>query len=195
VARWVLGGAGGLVLARGGVFAARRADARSDRDAARDAQYTRELGAVLCDSFKRDTVLMSTHVVAAAAFERLRRSVGGGERLDVFALLRHRDDVSVPRGEFVSDVASLLDRVRDRAKKGDLVLAPRLEHADANEVVDEALRAFAGYHSSEVLVARGPSIVLADTRLLLYYQNRLAAHGLAVDVIAPRGAERPGLVA
>lgn len=172
------------------------------RDPARDAQYTRELGTVICESYKRDTVIMSTHVVAAAAFERLRQTAGdvrvrGQDSFDVFALLRHRDDVSVPRGDFVADVGALLERVRERAKKGEIVLAPRLENADPNEVVDEALRAFAGYHSSEVLVARGPSIVLADTRLLLYYQNRLAAHGLAVDFIAAASgrAERPGLVA
>ena len=161
------------------------------RDAARDAQYTRELGSVICDAYKRDTVIMSTHLVATAAFDHLRKSVGG--RNDVFALLRHRDDVSIPRGEFVAQVGALLDRVRERARLGHLVLAPRLEHAEASEVVDEALRAFAGYHTSEVLVLRDANVVLSDTRLLLYYQNRLAAHGLAADVLPPRGVDRPGL--
>ena len=161
------------------------------RDAARDAQYTRELGSVICDAYKRDTVIMSTHLVATAAFDQLRKSVGG--RNDVFALLRHRDDVSIPRGEFVAQVGALLDRVRERARLGHLVLAPRLEHAEASEVVDEALRAFAGYHTSEVLVLRDANVVLSDTRLLLYYQNRLAAHGLAADVLPPRGVDRPGL--
>ena len=50
-----------------------------------------------------------------------------------------------------------------------------------------ALRAFAGYHSQEVLAPRGVELVLRDTRLLFYYQNRLAAHGLAFDAIAPPG--------
>ena len=49
-----------------------------------------------------------------------------------------------------------------------------------------ALRAFAGYHTNEVLAPRGQDLVLGDTRLLFYYQNRLAAHGLAIDVIAPK---------
>lgn len=163
------------------------------RDAARDAQYTRELGSVICDAYKRDTVIMSTHLVAAAAFQRLRKSVG--EAVDVFALLRHRDDVSIPRGEFVAEVGELLDQLRERASKGEIVLAPRLERTPPTELVDEALRAFAGYHTREVLSARGPNIVLSDTRLLLYYQNRLASHGLGADVLVPHGAERPGLVA
>jgi glycerol-3-phosphate O-acyltransferase len=53
--------------------------------------------------------------------------------------------------------------------------------------VDEALRAFAGYHTNPVLSPRGSELVLSDTRLLFYYQNRLAAHGLAYDAIAPKG--------
>ena len=46
--------------------------------AARDAQYTRELGEEICRAYARDTVVMSTHVVAAACFERLRKVVAGG---------------------------------------------------------------------------------------------------------------------
>jgi len=37
-----------------------------------------------------------------------------------------------------------------------------------------------------VLSPRGSDLLLYDTRLLFYYQNRLAAHGLAYDVIAPK---------
>src|SRR5205823_14414820 len=74
------------------------------RDAARDAQYTRELGEVICDAYQRDTVVMATHLVASAAFEHLRRSVGKG---DLFALLRHKDDVSVPRAQLAADVDAL----------------------------------------------------------------------------------------
>ena len=33
---------------------------------------------------------------------------------------------------------------------------------------------------------KGEELLLSDTRLLFYYQNRLAAHGLGVDLIAPQ---------
>ncbi len=35
------------------------------------------------------------------------------------------------------------------------------------------------------LTPRGDNLVLADTRLLFYYQNRLAAHGLAAGLPSP----------
>jgi glycerol-3-phosphate O-acyltransferase len=161
------------------------------RDAARDAQYTRELGVTICDAYARDTVIMSTHVVAAVAFRHLRKTVG--ERSDVFALLR-TSDVSMSRGELVSEVGAMVDVLRDRARDGELVLAPRLEQATPDEVVAEALRAFAGYHSREVLRVEGSSVLLADPRLLLYYQNRLLAHGLAASAGLAKPAERAGFI-
>ena len=157
-------------------------DGKAATDHVRDSEYTRELGERIVESFKRDTVVMSTHLVAACAFERLRRAVGS---VDLFSVLRHRDDVAVSRSELAEDVDVLLDRVRALEADGGIVLAPALKDKRGPEVVDDALRAFAGYHTQEVLAPRGSELVLRDTSLLFYYQNRLAAHGLAFDAIAP----------
>jgi glycerol-3-phosphate O-acyltransferase len=163
------------------------------RDAARDAQYTRELGEVITAAFAKDTVVMATHLTAAAAFQRLRASVGKAKTgpLDVFTMLRHKDDVRVSRSDLSADVGRLLDRVRGLERQGAIVLAPSLRGASGSDVIAAALRAFAGYHTSPVLEPRGEDLVLSDTRLLFYYQNRLAAHAahdplLAVDLIAPK---------
>ncbi|MEO6419925.1 MAG: hypothetical protein ABIP39_10985, partial [Polyangiaceae bacterium] len=164
---------------------------KATRNGVRDAQYTRELGDVICSAFKKNTVVMSTHLVAAVAFERLQRSVGSSEREDIFALLRHKDDVVVPMGEFHDGLAKLVARVKSMAEKGEIVLAPTVENASTETILNEALRAFAGYHSHEVITRRGTNLVLADTRLLFYYQNRLAAHGLGADLIGP-GPKPPG---
>jgi glycerol-3-phosphate O-acyltransferase len=161
-------------------------------DAVRDAEYTRELGDRIVDALKRDTVVMATHVVAACAFERLRRAVG---EADLFAVLRHRDDVAVSRAELAEDVDVMLARIARLENQGEIVMAPTLRGKRGDAVVEEALRAFAGYHTQEVLAPRGSELVLRDTRLLFYYQNRLAAHGLAFDAIAPKGlppARTPG---
>lgn len=159
-------------------------DGKPSLDPVRDAEYTRELGERIVQAFQEDTVVMATHVVAACAFERLRRAVG---KADLFAVLRHKDDVTVPRSELAEDVDVMLARLSELEEKGKIALAPALAHRSANAVVDDALRAFAGYHTQEVLTPRGGELVLRDTRLLFYYQNRLAAHGLAFDAIAPPG--------
>jgi glycerol-3-phosphate O-acyltransferase len=159
-------------------------EGRPVRDSARDAQYTRELGDVIVEAYKRDTVVMATHLAAACAFERLARIVG--KRGDLFAMLRHKDDVVVPRDELADDIARLRDRARAMEAEKKIVLADQVANASGEAILLDALRAFHGYHTSEVLEERGRDLVLADTRLLFYYQNRLAAHGLGVDLIAPR---------
>jgi glycerol-3-phosphate O-acyltransferase len=170
-------------------------DGRPCLDPVRDAEYTRELGERVVDAFKRDTTVMATHVVASCAFERLRRAVG---KADLFTVLRHRDDVSVPRAELAEDVDVLVERLTAMESRGEIVLAPSLKSRRGDAIVADAIRAFAGYHTHEVLAPRGSELVLGDTRLLFYYQNRLAAHGLALDVLAPRGtlpARAPELAA
>ncbi len=159
-------------------------------DHVRDAEYTRELGERIVDAYKRDTVVMSTHAVAACAFERLRRAVG---KADLFTVLRHRDDLTVPRGELAEDVDVLVERLSVLESRGEVVLSPAIRGKRGDANVDDALRAFAGYHTNEVLAPRANELVLRDTRLLFYYQNRLAAHGLAFDAIAPPGT-RPAHV-
>jgi glycerol-3-phosphate O-acyltransferase len=160
-------------------------DGKPAMDPVRDAEYTRELGDRIVDSFKRDTVVMPTHIVAACAFERLRRAVG---KADLFAVLRHRDDVAVSRAELAEDVDVMVARLGVLEDRGEIVTAPTLRGKRGDQLVDDALRAFAGYHTHEVLAPRGAELVLRDTRLLFYYQNRLAAHGVAFDALAPKGA-------
>ena len=138
-------------------------DDRPVRDGARDAQYTRELGEVICAAYKRDTVVMATHLVASAAFEHLRQSVG---KADLFALLRHTDDVSMPRARLAAEVDKLHARAAAMEERGELVLAPSVKRATGDAIVGDALRAFAGYHTNEVLAPRGADLVLRDTRLL-----------------------------
>jgi glycerol-3-phosphate O-acyltransferase len=166
------------------------AGGRVEHDPARDAQYTRELGEALVGAYRRDTVAMATHLVAASAFEKLRAGVGGG---DIFAMLRAHDDVTVPRAELAESVARLRDRALELQAQGKILVGPHLAHATGREILDEALRAFSGYHTTPVLEPRGDMLLLADTRLLLYYQNRLASHGLSMDFAAhPSHVALPG---
>src|SRR5262249_5730948 len=127
-------------------------DGKAAFDSARDGEYTRELGERIGASFKRDTVVMSTHIVAACAFERLPRAVG---KADLFSVLRHRDDVTVPRVELAEDVDRMLERLRALEDADEIALAPTVKGKRGETVLDDAIRAFAGYHTQEVLAPRG----------------------------------------
>jgi glycerol-3-phosphate O-acyltransferase len=122
-------------------------------------------------------------VVAAAAFQQLRTRTGS---LDLFALLRHRDDVEVTRAELAATVDELLGELKKLDEQGKVVLGATLRNASGEQAIDAAMRAFLGYHTEAVLTQKGDKLLLSDTRLLFYYQNRLAGHGLAVDHLSPK---------
>jgi glycerol-3-phosphate O-acyltransferase len=166
-------------------------EGRIGHDPSRDAQYTRELAESIVQAYSRDTVALATHLVAACAFERLRESIAsspgrmqGEDAADLFAMLRSKDDVTVSRAALAESVERLRDRARDLEAQGRIVLGAHLARASGREILDEALRAFAGYHTTPVLAPRGADLVLADTRLIFYYQNRITTQGLAPDLIA-----------
>jgi glycerol-3-phosphate O-acyltransferase len=156
-------------------------------DAARDAEYTREVGEVICKAYVKETVIMPTHVVAAAAFARLRQI---SPRPDLFTVMRQRDSLLIPRDELAADVRNLKDQLVEKEKRGEVVCGDFLRTASGGDLVERALRAFAGYHTTPVLESRREGISVQDPTLLFYYQNRLASHGLAWDVLGG-GQSRP----
>jgi glycerol-3-phosphate O-acyltransferase len=153
-------------------------------DAARDNQYTRELGDAICDAYKRDTVIMATHLVAAACFARLRKAAPAA---DLFTVLRQRESLTVPRDDLARDISLLRDQLLMLEEGRGIVASSYIRAASGGDILESAIRAFSGYHSQPVLQSRPEGITICDTNLLFYYQNRLAAHGLAWDVIAPPG--------
>ena len=159
-------------------------------DGDRDAQYTRELGEAVCASYLRHTVVLATHVVATVMMNRLRRAARTD---DLFALLRVRQRVAVPRGEVAREAAELRDELLTLEDAGRVVVGPGLRGASGEAIVREALRAWEGTHASHVVEAEGGELVVGDAPLVFYYQNRLAAHGLALDVLAPKRELTPQL--
>jgi glycerol-3-phosphate O-acyltransferase len=173
-------------------------DGQVRREPVRDAQYTRELGEAVVGEYLRNTVAMSTHLVSSCAFARLTEAMRArlGPGADLFAMLRSQEEVSIPRSELAGDVERLKDRVLDDGRSPaspepgrnlgtEVLLGPRLARATGREILDDALRAFTGYYTTPVLEPRGDIIAIVDTKLIFYYQNRLAAHGLGTETGKP----------
>ncbi len=150
---------------------------------ARDAQYTRELGREIAASFRRETHVMSTNIVAAACFDQLRRQVPSG---DLFTVLRIRDHV-VSRDELAREVLRVRDDLIDLEKSGSVSLSASVATCSGGDIVSQAMRAWRGYHTTPVIEPRADGIALRDTSLLFYYQNRLCEHALGWNSQRSRG--------
>lgn len=146
-------------------------------DEARDRGYTRELADLLVNRYRRETVIMSTQLVAHVLYRRLVRSTPG---IDVFGRIRHRGDVAMPRDELVREVGEARDRLVSSERAGAVRVSVFVRAEPASAIVDRALRAFTGYHSRAAAIDLGVEVTAEDPTLLLYYQNRLVPFATAI---------------
>ncbi len=160
-------------LMRGGRFVA---------DPQRDRVFTGRLAGAVAAAYRRDTILYTTHLVAAALHRRTRAAHPG---LDLYRrLLLPEDARSFPRSEVVAELDALLAELRARRDAGQGRLGSVVGSGSAEEVLRSGLEHFARYHSKRAVAERDEQVLLSDPRLALYYANRLEGLGLA----APRSA-------
>jgi len=139
-------------------------------DFARDAAYTRELSDVIVDRYREETVLMATSLVAHVLFRRLVRETPG---LDLFARLRVRGEIAMPREELIAEVGALRDRLVHLQTQRVVRVNDAIATLDPRVIVERALAVWNGYHTRVAAKELESTVTAEDPTLLLYYQNRL----------------------
>ncbi|MCC6750990.1 MAG: 1-acyl-sn-glycerol-3-phosphate acyltransferase [Deltaproteobacteria bacterium] len=143
-------------------------------DEKRDAEYTNEVADEVVRAFLRDNVVMSTHLVAQALFGMLRR---GNPELDLYRILATGGQTpSFSMHELYLETDRLIATLK--TLPGGPRLAEELLTGDAQDVVGDALKHFAIYHTHAAAVRRGDRVFPEDRNLLLYYGNRLNGYDL-----------------
>jgi glycerol-3-phosphate O-acyltransferase len=156
-------------------------------DVQRDAEYTKDLGRAVVETYRRDNTALGTQVLATAALGLLRARTG---QSDVYRLLRalRPSEAFRLREEVYPVVDAVLEGVRRRAAQGRLRLAGELDGADAEAVTARALRHFGTYHQEPVAVRQGPELLVRNKNLVLYYHGRLSGYGLDDEATAAAAA-------
>lgn len=144
------------------------------QDDQRDHQYTSELAEVIAGSFGTNNLLMSTNLVGFALNELLDRA---NPDMDRYRLLRTGGaQDSFPMAELHSEVRRVLDAVK--ALPNGPVLEGVLRGGDVPEIVNDALKHYAIYHTNDAAERRGDRVFHHDRKLLLFYGNRLRGYDL-----------------
>lgn len=146
-------------------------------DDARDAEYTKELGEAIKESFHRNTVVLSTHALAFTLFNMLRCDNPGS---DLYRMLRFEGEgKKYPIKTVLPRLAALTDELLKLNNENKIKLGGPIRPGDcAQEVMYDALRFFSMYHTKPVVSRRSENIILTDLNLLYYYHNRLVGWGL-----------------
>lgn len=139
----------------------------------RDAEYMNDTGAAIGRSYRQNTVLMPTHLLASLFWRYLGLMLPG---LDLFRRLRQPIEMSMEPAAVLADLADLQARLRARGH----VLGP-LADGSAAEALEAGLTAFASYHSEPAVVRTADGkLTVGDRQLLYYYQNRIDSLGVSL---------------
>ncbi len=146
-------------------------------DPARDAAYTRALGLSLVEHYRRETVIMTTQLVAHVLFRKLVQETPG---VDLFGRVRRRGEISWAFDDYVRSYSQTRDRLRELALAGQVQVNSYLETNSAERAFERATDMWGGYHQRTVARLHEGQIVIEDPALLLYYQNRLLPFAEAI---------------
>ncbi len=150
------------------------------RDDQRDQQYTTELAGEIARSYGRDNVVMSTNLLGFALNNLIERANPG---MDPYRLLRTGGTAdSFPMSEVHSEVERVLAAVRDLPEPP--ALEAIIQRGDVPDIVNDALKHFAIYHTLDAAERRGDRVFHHDRNLLRFYGNRLRGYDLGRTLAA-----------
>ncbi len=146
------------------------------KDLQREAEYTRILGNRIVDRFHKDNIVLSSHLVAYAAFNLLRFQ---HSNLDLYGLLRlPPEDFIFTHDALGSAIEQLKERLFDLQKAGKIKLSKQIYWA-TTEIIGDGVTRMGNFHALKPLYFnKKGNIVSDDFRVLYYYHNRLENYDL-----------------
>ena len=151
-----------------------------NEDLQREAEYTKMLADKIVDRFSKETIVLSSHVVAFTAFNIFKEKF---ENLDLYALLRLMpDDYIFPIEDFTVAVEAVQKALFDLEERGRLKLSDVIR-LSPTELIADGMKNLGIYHVKKPLMFnRKGDLECDDFYTLFYYHNRLENFGLTKRV-------------
>ena len=145
-------------------------------DLQRESEYTKMLGERIVERYHKDNIVLTSHLVAFAAFEILKNQ---NNRLDLYGILRLPADDFVFPMEAMRDVVSQLKaRLIDMSQQGEIKLSEQILW-DADQLIQDGISRMGTYHLAKPLRFRKDGRIVSESfKLLYFYHNRLENYGL-----------------
>lgn len=142
----------------------------------REQQYTLELGNAIVDRYFKDNIVLSSHLVAFAAFNLLRKE---NPRLDLYGILRlPEEDYQFAELNLQAVTTQILERLRQMASEGEIKLSETLEKEAVAEIIRDGIKQLGAFHIKKPLRFKKEQIISDSFQLLYFYHNRLEHYGL-----------------
>ena len=146
-------------------------------NAQRENVYTKILGDRILESYYKDNVVMSSHLIAYLAFEGLMRFYEEDDIYNIFKLPTEEFYLEVK--ELVPLVEQAITVLKAMESESNIRLSPVLIQQSAEEVLSNGLHHLGQYHVLKPLKKdRKGDIVSQNFKLLYFYHNRLNGYSL-----------------
>ena len=134
------------------------------------------LGDRIVERYYKDNIVLTSHLVAFAAFEILKNQ---NNRLDLYGTLRLPADDFVFPMEAMRDVVSQLKATLiDKSQEGDIKLSEQILW-DVGQLIRDGVSRMGTYHLAKPLRFRKDGQIVSESfKLLYFYHNRLDNYGL-----------------
>lgn len=151
-------------------------DGAVTEDLQRESQYTRILADRIVERYFKENIVLSSHLVAFAAFEMLKRA---NPKLDLFALLRlPTDDLAISMEDMEACVAQLQGTLYEMEARGNIKLSEQIRWEPA-KLIRDGIRHLGVFNPYKPLkINKKGRLVSQDFKLLFYYRNRLSHYKL-----------------
>lgn len=148
-----------------------------NEDLQRESEYTKILAQKIVERYHKDNIVLSSHLLAFAAFEILRNE---NARLDLYGVLRLPPDDYVFDNDPLETVVGQLQRVlQQKAANGEIKLSPAIA-LPPRELIRDGLSRLGTFHVKKPLRLNKQGQIVSENFLLLYfYHNRMEGYDLA----------------
>lgn len=142
----------------------------------REKVYTKILGDRIVDSYKRNNVVLTSHLISYTAFNII---LAQNEEMSLYDVLNSSpEDFTISKADFLDKMNILLVLLKKEEKEGRLRLAEELG-GSVESILKHGLANLGIYHINDVLfLDKEDNIKTNDIRLLYFYHNRMTCYDL-----------------
>ena len=141
----------------------------------RDREYTRILGEKISESYRKENVVLSSHLVAFSFFQALRKQY---PQMDLYRFLRlSRSQRMIPLDRFYEEAAQCYELIKKASVQGKLFLSDTLQCGDVKLWVEDGVKQLGLFHDAQVVRIEDQVMTTDDMNLVYYYRNRLTGYG------------------
>ncbi len=145
-------------------------------DFQRESEYTRILAERIVNRYHKENIVLTSHLVAFAAFNILRKEK---PKLDLYGILRlPTDDYIFSKELLIKVVQRLKSRLIELQKLGRIKLSKQI-YLEPADLIADGIKNLGIYNAEKPLIYNNRGeLISEDFKMLYYYHNRLENYGL-----------------